>query len=231
MSNRSSTIARLVEQTLATPIGRFDTAARRRKILCAALDTVVSDPSLNLSMGAVARRAGVSTATLYRDFADRDTLIDAVLDWVVPLLAQTMTEASQEADPRLRLVAMLRAHADAFNDPFLERVLRQHVLGLNELRPGGLDRARAGRDLVESFWREQLGRLEAAGLIRRVELKEAINLLLGPMERRSVMARLLFGDDPQARPTLDVAARVTADAFLLWAAPGPAPPSRPAPDG
>jgi AcrR family transcriptional regulator len=214
-----SRLSAIIAEVLSAPIGRFDSAGRRLKLVCAAMDTLVTTGTPVIAMSVVAKAAGVSTATLYRDFADRDALIDACMDWSIPILAQLMTEAAQEPDPRRRLVAMLLTHAEVFADPYLDVILRHHVFNLRQGREFREDVARTGRAMVEQYWLEQLERLRQEGMIGAVDLPVAVNFLLSPMERRTVLSSLLFGVDRGDRPTIEEAAEAAADAFLLWAAP------------
>jgi AcrR family transcriptional regulator len=219
MTASASRLSAIIAGVLAAPTGRFDVAGRRLRLICAAMDTLVTTGTPVIAMSHVAKVAGVSTATLYRDFADRDALIDACMDWSIPILAELMTEAAQEPDPRRRLVAMLLTHAQVFADPYLDVILRHHVFNLSQAREVREEVARSGRAMVELYWTEQLGRLRGEGLIREVDLPVAVNLLLSPMERRTVLSSLLFGADRGDRPTIQEAADSTADAFLAWAAP------------
>jgi AcrR family transcriptional regulator len=208
-----------VEETMAHRVGRFDAEGRRARILACAAYLAARDGVHGISVGAVARLAGVSTATLYRDFEDRRALIASTIMVVVPILAINMVTAAQVDDPRERLVAILRAHASTFADPFLGALLRVHAAEETE---GGRERlleARAGRKVVEDFWNGQLDRLEEAGLTRKLDRPAAINLILGPIERRTVLARLLFGEDDVAEPDIERTIATTVDTFLAWAAP------------
>jgi AcrR family transcriptional regulator len=53
------------------------TAATRSAIVEAAIDTVVANRSLSITLGAVAERAGVTVKTVLRHFGSREALIEA----------------------------------------------------------------------------------------------------------------------------------------------------------
>jgi AcrR family transcriptional regulator len=53
------------------------TAATRDAILDAAIDSVVAERSLAITLGAVAERAGVTVKTVLRHFGSREALVDA----------------------------------------------------------------------------------------------------------------------------------------------------------
>ena len=56
---------------------RVDAARNRERILTAARDAF-ADPDTDVSMAEIARRAGVGSATLYRNFANRRQLLEAL---------------------------------------------------------------------------------------------------------------------------------------------------------
>jgi AcrR family transcriptional regulator len=64
--------------------GRPRSADADRAILEAAHELVIEDGFDGLTMAAVAQRAGVSTATLYRRFSDKVDLVTTVIDQLQP---------------------------------------------------------------------------------------------------------------------------------------------------
>jgi AcrR family transcriptional regulator len=60
-----------------TPTRRIDAARNRERILAAARHAF-ADPEADVSMAEIARRAGVGSATLYRNFANRRQLLQAL---------------------------------------------------------------------------------------------------------------------------------------------------------
>lgn len=63
--------------TIQTPSRRVDAERNRERILTAAR-AAFADPSADVSMAEIARRAGVGSATLYRNFASRRELLEAL---------------------------------------------------------------------------------------------------------------------------------------------------------
>ena len=63
--------------TPQTPSRRVDAERNRERILSAARDAF-ADPEADVSMAEIARRAGVGSATLYRNFANRRQLLEAL---------------------------------------------------------------------------------------------------------------------------------------------------------
>ena len=60
-----------------SPPQRVD-AARNRELILTAARSAFADPESDVSMAEVARRAGVGSATLYRNFANRRELLEAL---------------------------------------------------------------------------------------------------------------------------------------------------------
>lgn len=59
------------------PLRRVDAERNRERILTAARDAF-ADPEADVSMAEISRRAGVGSATLYRNFANRHQLLEAL---------------------------------------------------------------------------------------------------------------------------------------------------------
>lgn len=95
--------------TFSEKPSRSDARRNARRILDAAAETIASDPAAGLER--IARRAGVSRATLYSHFAGRDALLDvltarSVQDVTAALIAATPTEGSaSDAMVRVLLAA------------------------------------------------------------------------------------------------------------------------------
>lgn len=152
----------------------------------------------HLSVGEVARRAGVSRGSVYRYFADRDALIDAVLERV----AERFVAGSRPAVARRRSLAAQVGEAAVF--------IREHVddeqltlpLGEEDSILAILLTARSS-SLVErwvEFWQPFLARAAARGEIRegldhQAAAEWIVRLLLSLVLMPSVAVDL---DDPEA---------------------------------
>ena len=95
-----------------------------------------------LSVGAVARRAGVTRATVYNRFGSREGLIRAVLAGVTarPAIHQDPREGVHEflasSSARWAVNPALYRHLAAPPDPDLSRRLAEELAGADRLRPG-----------------------------------------------------------------------------------------------
>jgi AcrR family transcriptional regulator len=93
----------------ATPKRRRADADRSvAAILDAALEALASDP--DASMSEIARRAGVVRATIYVHFPTRTALLDAVMEYAVGRVVESMRGAEpQRGEPAEALERVLRA--------------------------------------------------------------------------------------------------------------------------
>jgi AcrR family transcriptional regulator len=100
----------------AEPRRRADAVRNRQRVL-EATRTLLADPGVNLTVEAIATRAGVGAATVVRSFGSKEALIDvAVADLLEPVIRRArecMSEHSaQDALPRflIELIAFQSAH-------------------------------------------------------------------------------------------------------------------------
>jgi TetR/AcrR family transcriptional regulator, regulator of autoinduction and epiphytic fitness len=211
MESIISELQRNVENTLATPIIRFDVAGRLRRIQAATVQECAEVGFEAASMTGIAGRAGVSTATLYKHYKTKTELFTVGVEIVIPAVAKSLTVADDGVDPRERVYNMLKHHQAAFNDPFMTWLYRMHVSLDSHLGSQLLIMARASRMITEQHWSKQLSRLEAEGHLEPSDHIVTTNLILGPIERRTVLARLLFGNEDTHQPSGDALVRSATD--------------------
>lgn len=195
MTTYVSLLQKTVEEILAQPIGRFDAEGRQRRIQAATVQECAAVGFEAATMTGIADRAGISTATLYKHFKNKTELFTDGVQIVIPTVAESMTITDDSTDPRVRVFNMLTNHSAAFNDPFMTWLYRMHVSRDSSLGPQLLIMARASRMITEQHWSRQLSRLESEGHLLPSDHLVTTNLLLGPIERRTVLARLLFGEE------------------------------------
>ena len=80
------------------PARRADAARNRDKILAAAR-TAFADPSADVSMAEISRRAEVGMATLYRNFPNRQALLETLYLEEVEGICRMAEEQRESADP------------------------------------------------------------------------------------------------------------------------------------
>ena len=102
------------------------TEAIEQRLLDAALEAATIHGITKLSMGDVARRAGLSRQTLYRYFPSKDVLVSAVVAAeTTKLIDQVVGAAVDHEGPRASLEAALSTALVLLRDhPLLDRLLR-----------------------------------------------------------------------------------------------------------
>lgn len=137
---------------------RADAERNRRKVLAAAAE-VFAEHGLQATLDDVAKRAGVGVGTVYRRFADKESLVDA-------LFADRVTEIVQLADDAL-------AGDDPWHDfvAFVEIALERQVedLGLKAVlleSRFGCHAVAEARDRIAPLVAKLIERAQAAGVMR-----------------------------------------------------------------
>jgi AcrR family transcriptional regulator len=137
---------------------RADAERNRGRILTAAAD-VFAERGLGASLDEVAAAAGVGVGTVYRRFADKDALIDALFEEKFRAVAALGEEALTHEDPweafRSFMYGVCRLQA-------ADRGLKEAMLS----RDRGSERVAAARDTIAPVAMRLLQRAKAAGAVR-----------------------------------------------------------------
>jgi AcrR family transcriptional regulator len=132
------------------PSRRIDAERNRERILVAAREAF-AEPDADVSMAEIGRRAGVGSATLYRNFANRRELLEAL--YVDEIDGVCQAAATIEGDtPRERLTAWLRRFYLYFTSKRLVAAeLLEHSEADDPVFTGGYARVvAAGRPLLRA---------------------------------------------------------------------------------
>ncbi|BCB75755.1 TetR/AcrR family transcriptional regulator [Phytohabitans flavus] len=126
----------------------------REEILQAAARLLVSSPADTVTLRAIAREAGIAAPSIYPHFADRDAILDALVERNFERLGDACRAASAAAPPGIeRLRAVSAAYVRfAEEHPGDYRILFERVAG-NRVEPPHEYAAgiRAFTTLVEAF--------------------------------------------------------------------------------
>ncbi|GAB3393138.1 hypothetical protein GCM10027568_21580 [Humibacter soli] len=195
---------------------------RERKsseILAAARELFLRDGFGATSIDAIASTAGVSKATVYSNFADKNALLVALLAAVTAeatvILRRTTAGLEGDGDLRARFIAVGTA--------LVNGVLRPEVLSLRRL---AIAQASAFPTAVTEYWRNgpastvelltaHLERMRDSGELVVPETREAATqfayALVGPLQDRALLAP----DEPAPTATaIHSHVESTVDAFL-----------------
>ena len=135
--------------------GRTDAKQNRERVLRAARE-VLAERGVTAEMKEIADRAGVGVGTLYRNFATKDALVEAIIGEMASGLAVALDTAEAMEDPLEAMLFLLRAGWE---------IVEANGQLITALTQAGYDR-RSAPDTVERRAVAILERGVAMGLIR-----------------------------------------------------------------
>lgn len=139
--------------------GRRRHARRNHELLVAAAREVFAERGVDASLEEIARRAGVGVGTLYRHFANRDALVEAVFERRRGEFVAVAEAAADEPDAWLALVGFLgRMLEIQAGDRMLKDVFLRS--------PPGTGRVEAARTELRRLFETVLERARAQGRLR-----------------------------------------------------------------
>ena len=141
-----------------TPRLRKDAERNLRRILTAARE-MFRDRGVGATLNDVAHHAGVGVGTVYRKFADKEALVDALFDDMVETVDGYLREALAEPDAWLGLTRALEKTCEV---QAFDRGLREVMLGTGR----GPQRQRQMRDRVAPSVDALVARAQSQGTLR-----------------------------------------------------------------
>jgi len=182
---------------------RTRSASAHRKVLDAALDLVAARGLDATSMDAIAEASGVSKATLYKHWADKDALLLELMAEVNGLHARP---AFDSGDTRADIVAVLSYRPKEHSE--LRERITPHFMAYSARHPAF---GEARRDMVMEPPRRELRYVLKEGIAKReltpnLDVELSLSLLLGPIVYWYVFLRRKTQDPTQL-------AEAVADAF------------------
>ncbi len=157
---------------------RTRSAAAHRRVLDAALKLIAERGIDGASMDAVARESGVSKATIYKHWTDKDALLLEIMAEIAGLYSRPSFDTG---DLRADVVAVL-AYRSQEDSELRDRIV-PHLVAYSATNP---EFGKAWRNTVMEPPRRDLRRLIRKGLKdgclqRGVDVDLSLTLLLGPM--------------------------------------------------
>lgn len=134
-------------------------AARNRELILQTARKCFAERGLSVTLNDIAHEAGVGVGTVYRRFADKDSLIEALLATKFDAMNAAAERAAEEIDPResLRLYLM-----GVFEFRARDRALADAIVRAGKGRPSIVHE----RDRLESQVSEIIRRAHDAGVVR-----------------------------------------------------------------
>jgi AcrR family transcriptional regulator len=153
----------------AIPAKRADAERNREKIVAAAR-AAFADPDADPSMAEIARRAGIGSATLYRNFVNRRALLEALYTSEVDALCEAATTIAGDSPGAVFTAWVRRFYAYYTSKRHVAAELLRHTSADNPVFGGGLPRVlAAGQPLLLAA--------QSAGEIRTdLTLKQILDL-------------------------------------------------------
>ncbi|MDJ0788469.1 MAG: TetR/AcrR family transcriptional regulator [Myxococcota bacterium] len=168
-----------------------------------------------VSMAAIANAAGVSTATVYRHFEDKEDLFGAVLD---RLVADVLTaDEAPPANGNDGLLAVAFRYGRLLSQPRVQGLVRAVISSRGG--SGGLaDRlGRHGKAIFAKEFRREIRRLEDEGAVDpEIDLDRARSELQGMIEHYTLTRGLLFDQRPSPRKLREQVEDSVETWFARW---------------
>ena len=175
-------------------MARTRSARAHKQVIDAALELVAARGLEATSMDAIAEASGVSKATIYKHWPDKDALLLEVMAEVNGLHSRPVFDSG---DTRADIVAVL-SYRPAENAELRERIM-PHFMAYSARNPAF---GQAWRDMVMEPPRQELRHLltQAIGnreLTTRLDIDVSLALLLGPIIYWHVFLRCRTADPTQ----------------------------------
>jgi len=134
-------------------------AARNRELILQTARRCFAERGLSVTLNDIAHEAGVGVGTVYRRFADKDALVEALLAAKFEAMNDAASRAAQETDPREALRVYLMG---VFEFRARDRALADAIVRAGTARPAVVEE----RDRLESQVNAIIDRAHAAGVVR-----------------------------------------------------------------
>jgi AcrR family transcriptional regulator len=134
-------------------------AARNRELILQTARKCFAERGLSVTLNDIAHEAGVGVGTVYRRFADKDSLIEALLATKFEAMNEAAARAADEIDPREALRVYLMG---VFEFRARDRALADAIVRAGKARPSIVQE----RDRLETQVSAIIERAETAGVVR-----------------------------------------------------------------
>jgi AcrR family transcriptional regulator len=194
---------------------RLDVANRQSRIVAAALCENQRLGFEKMSVAAVAKTAGVSTATVYRAFPSDLDLYEACHRLGVSFFIAWLSRDIDLANPIARMTGYIDLFVETFMDPRIENSMSMNESILAD--PEHNIAARAGVVTVENLhfhWHKRLIKLEKEGYLKEAPSWDMVHTLMGPIESGTFGQKIKTGVAAEPEGSWYEECWVIVDAFF-----------------
>ena len=188
---------------------------KREEILGAARDHFLREGYADAGMEAVARAAGVSTATLYAYFPSKAELFRIIATEMIQGVAAPVCAAGRlRGEPRTRLVAFAVAYATFFSRPDMRALVRIVTTERRRFPDVADQLLHVARQDLGGTAIAILKDLRKAGALRLDKPSWAAGQLLGMLDHGALVLGLAAGDEVTPRRPIRAIAEDAVDTFM-----------------
>ncbi|MFM1975472.1 MAG: hypothetical protein RL145_318 [Pseudomonadota bacterium] len=176
-----------VRRYLKAAVRRHDTTARFNRTFASVLQEWTEVGYLKGNVSSIANRAGMSTATLYRDFPDKSVLFCEALRFGQAILLEALSTYPDHPNPIRDLTGMLRNHAETLAHPAPQQMLLSQRLMILEpdLQSTVSAIAAENHEKLKQVWYAKIQALVASGWIKLDHIEWQRCRLVGALEART----------------------------------------------
>lgn len=146
-------------------------AVRNRALIVDAATDAFREGGLDVSVAEIARRAGVGTGTLFRNFPSKDDLIYAVVEQRMNEWSATAEAALEDPDPAVAFKQFMYSAADAqMRDRGFSQAMKNHLID----KPALMECKGVAMDLTTAV----LKRAQKAGAVRKDVTTEDLGYII-----------------------------------------------------
>ncbi|MEL7103492.1 MAG: TetR/AcrR family transcriptional regulator [Pseudomonadota bacterium] len=188
-------------------------ANKRASILAAAEKLFRQDGFSRASMETIARKAQVSTATLYRYYSSKEDLFEAVASETMNRLELNLSPSS---NPASGLAGLARAYARLLSEPDIRGLFRMIVAECGRDEELGGRFYTAVKSRLSDLFIKQIEDGHRAGLYKHIPSPDQVaGQLQGMIEHGTLMRGLVLGDNIE---TMSEADSIADESLTTWLA-------------
>lgn len=193
-------ILQQLELMLSQKGNRLDATNRKQRIAAAVHFETLSKNHSQLSVQAVAKRAGVSTATVYRLFADDNAVYEAGYRLGLQQYLDWLDYDFVHSNPLVRLATLLDHRLQVWTRPKAMETLSALYYKICARDPSVDTLATLYSKQSSDFWLRQFSKLKSEGYLDREVNRNLIEMFWGPMESL-IFYPIVLTDVPYTAPT------------------------------